>query len=372
MSEIKNVKDLQEEIKVLLDDEGNTAGSEVKADEKVETKTVETKEDEVIETKANEAINTETEAAIMKPVSYSNTLIEEYEALDKIKWFGQTFIMDSSVQKVPVYLWGIKFHRFLENKNVPGLDVKNSKGWYADIELIARGVSAAVYLSAEAVRSWRIKLKEHVNKKMAEALIDTEEDIYLNGDTRNDDQNINSTGVAVIGDEAFLSADGLRKRAIADNMLIDGWVIDFDKILEAKAKLGKKWLKPQDLFIACDVDTYNKLLKLPEFKTVDTFGNDATVKAGVLGRIAGMDVKVVDIPLTNSDGVVDAADTTNNTKGTLLIVNKYGIIKGLYTNAEIYSQFIPIKKQYEFVCHANIALTILPEYVAGLKNIDLS
>ena len=357
--EIKNAADLEAEIKDLFVDE-------VKEDKEVEVK------DAVLEVKADEAMNTNTEAAATTQVEYSNTLIEKFDAFDKVDGLGKTYSMAAQVQKIPHNIGWLKFYKNLENRDVPGFDAKTSKSGYVDIELVARKISTSVYLTREFVESARFNVEKDVMNDIAKGLVNTASDVIINGDTATDTTNVNSTGVAPTGDEAYLNADGLRKSAIANNTLIDGWVIDFKKILAAKAKLRDKGLNPQDLTLICDIDTYSKLLEMPEFTTVEKFGTEAVVKSGVLGRIAGMNVKVSDIPLTNADGVVDASDPSQNTKGTLLIVNNNGILKGLYSNTIIKTQYLARKDQYETVCHANLAITILAGFVAGIKNIDLS
>lgn len=63
----------------------------------------------------------------------------------------------------------------------------------------------------------------------------------------------------------------------------------YDSVVDEVAKLKKKGLKPEEMWLAVTNETYALLLKSPEFIKASDLGDDV-VKNGRVGRIAGLDV----------------------------------------------------------------------------------
>lgn len=63
----------------------------------------------------------------------------------------------------------------------------------------------------------------------------------------------------------------------------------YESVVDEVAKLKKKGLKPEEMWLAVTNETYALLLKSPEFIKASDLGDDV-VKNGRVGRIAGLDV----------------------------------------------------------------------------------
>ena len=165
-------------------------------------------------------------------------------------------------------------------------------------------------------------IRERVNRAAA-ATIDA---YIINADaTASGSGNVNWT---YSGDKYFTeaNADGIRKVGIA-NTGVSVWTITAAQYLAVKDVLDARYQgELNDLLFIEPSNVYNKTLWLTELITVDKFGPNATIAAGVLAKIWNIDVLVAkDWPaLTNTSGLVDAT-SGNNTKGSFACIYKPAI-----------------------------------------------
>lgn len=120
--------------------------------------------------------------------------------------------------------------------------------------------------------------------------------------------------------------DGIRKVGIA-NTGVNVWTITSASYLSVKNVLDARYQgELNNLLFIEPSNVYNKSLALSDLLTVDKFGPNATISAGVLAKIFNIDVLVSKhFPaLTNTSGLVDAT-SGNNTKGSFACIYKPAI-----------------------------------------------
>lgn len=154
------------------------------------------------------------------------------------------------------------------------------------------------------------------------------ESLFLDGDTATGaTTNINHIGGTPASTDVYLISDGARKNALATaGNKRSGTTLAAADFLATMKLLGKNGVDITKLKFILDAGTYFNALGLTEVKTVDTFGNDATVRTGELRMLYGVglqptaQVARLGGGLTNADGKVDQTTPANNTKGQILIV----------------------------------------------------
>ena len=105
-----------------------------------------------------------------------------------------------------------------------------------------------------------------------------------------------------------------------------------DVIADMRRNLGLYGLDPTQLTFVCSHDLYYELMKIQEFKQVNTYGPLATIHVGEVGSIFGVKVLV--------SQMFDNAAITSGTLGTTLGIMVYprnfitGILRGLMTEAD--------------------------------------
>ena len=113
-----------------------------------------------------------------------------------------------------------------------------------------------------------------------------------------------------------------------------GWAgnVTEDDIVDMRRNLGLYGLDPSQLTLIVSHDYYYELMKLPNFKWVNTYGPKATVHTGEVGAIFGVKVLV--------SQQFDNAAITSGTLGTTLAImvkaNNFidGILRGVMTEAD--------------------------------------
>lgn len=175
------------------------------------------------------------------------------------------------------------------------------------------------------------RLEAIVRERINRAAARTIDAVLINGDT-DSSANINGT------------FDSTAYYAQVDNGIRKVWLTNTSSVgtITASAYLGIKSKidaglqgSLSDLLFIEDGESYNKSLGLAEVITADKFGPQATIHAGVLAKIFGIDVVVArDMPKTGTDGKVSTT-TSNNTKGTIACIYKPAVQYGFGQPLEI-------------------------------------
>jgi hypothetical protein len=128
--------------------------------------------------------------------------------------------------------------------------------------------------------------------------------------------------------------------------------------------------RPQDIVYITDVQTYAKLLNLPEFLTLDKAGSQATILTGQVANIDGSPVLISnEMALANSAGKVP---TGGGTLGRLVAVYRNSWYLGYRRRVNVTVDFLPYYDSYQLT--ATVRLGFIgrdTEGVAVLYNIGV-
>ena len=112
------------------------------------------------------------------------------------------------------------------------------------------------------------------------------------------------------------------------------WGANFteDAVVDMRRNLGIYGLDPENLVLLCSHDLYYEIMKLDNFKTVNTLGLDrATIRTGQVGELFGIDVLVSQ----QFDNAAITAGTVGTTLGILVRPENFvlGNLRGLMTES---------------------------------------
>lgn len=149
-------------------------------------------------------------------------------------------------------------------------------------------------------------------------------------------------------DDARRAWDGHRQLAIANSA--NGSTVDFGGLAATLAncramriRMGKFGTNPRNLVWIASPKVYYQMIDFDEVTTVDKFGNDATVKTGVLAMLDG-------VPIIQSEYVRDDVDATgvhsgtpaNDILSTLHLVNHRRFFLGIRRPLRVRATFHPV------------------------------
>ena len=136
---------------------------------------------------------------------------------------------------------------------------------------------------------------------------------------------------------------------------------------------GKMGSRPSDLMLVADGNTFYQLLDLDEIVTVDKFGPQATVRTGGLESIDRIRIHASEqMVLANTAGKIDLDDTSQNTKGNLVIWNRRQFRLGFRRRMSMQVERVPFADGGYLVASMRVAFQARDtEGVAGGFNIDV-
>ena len=159
------------------------------------------------------------------------------------------------------------------------------------------------------------------------------DEVLLSGDETTGSSNISNDGASIDAASRYLIIDGLRHQPLvtttADSR--DGGTITIDDFGATQGLMGtggKFGINPRDLAFLLDTGVWHKTKLLSEVLTIDHFGPAATIRTGQLGALFGAPLLASeDYGLTDSAGKISSTGS-NNTLGSLMCVNRRGILVG--------------------------------------------
>lgn len=225
---------------------------------------------------------------------------------------------------------------------------------YINMIYLVEKCMAVVKKSYEALDDSLIDLASEVRMGIIDALARAIENAIINGDntaTHMDD----ATNAGIVAKDYRKAFKGLRKLGLGKATVDFGGSAlteaDWLKYISAMQDAGGVYLDNQEasrgnVVLVVNGNVYNQLRMLPSFLTKEKAGNMATLFGAPVDTIFGMPVIMTPyLPKVNAAGVVDAT-AGNNTKGTIVMVNKetcryYSTGSTLLeTDRDIYTQFI--------------------------------
>ena len=155
------------------------------------------------------------------------------------------------------------------------------------------------------------------------------DDIILNADTSTTN-NINADGTTIAATDAgkghwLIGYNGILHLPLVDNTgqgNDHNAAVSDDMFNEIRVKLGRYGARPSQMAWMMDVNTFIRTQSVPQFRTMDKLGPNATLLTGMLGAIEGIPVIVSEqMVLADTDGkVTDGGNVTDT--GRLLLLNR--------------------------------------------------
>jgi HK97 family phage major capsid protein len=234
-----------------------------------------------------------------------------------------TINMPSNPFEIPLQLGDVNWYPGTENTAGTSTNLTTAKQTLTAYELVAE-VPWSYTLEEDAV----IAMMEEVRASLTRNGREVMDDIVLNADTTGLN-NINADGTTITTSTAgkahfLLGFDGLLHLPLIDNTgqaNSHGAAVSDDMFNEIRAKLGKYGVRPGELAFISDINTYIRCLGVENFRTIDKFGPQYTLRTGQLGAVEGIPFLVSEqMRLADTDGKVTSGGNLTDT-GRLLLVN---------------------------------------------------
>lgn len=184
-------------------------------------------------------------------------------------------------------------------------------------------------------------VEAYLREDIVKNLVETEEDVIVNGDTDATATNINYSydatnhphGYDATHNEWLVMFDGLRNSATGNIVDAGSNAIVTTDFLTAFKNQGKYGVDPNDSIILVSLDLYQNMMDLTAIQTLDKYGPTATVLSGEIGKLFGRAIIVTDkLPctqkntLTNTTGIRSSSTATNLYTEALIIYKNAPII----------------------------------------------
>jgi hypothetical protein len=198
-------------------------------------------------------------------------------------------------------------------------------------------------VSDEEVRfSSVVDILSTLQKKLADSWARTVVSALINGDTvLTANTNINLIDGTPGGTEHYVACDGLRKSAFTNSTAVDGGTLEFADFLTLQGLLGES--VSGDLMWLFGKYSHNVALGVADFKQQYVNGSFSTVTSGFIPKFLGHDVAVDRyLGKANTVGKVSATPG-NNTKGSVILADKYAMQWGYNGDYSIELVRIPAK-----------------------------
>lgn len=186
--------------------------------------------------------------------------------------------------------------------------------------------AVTVILEEDAI----VNIVAQVNYQINEAMLESRDRTMINGDTATAiNTNINlidGTPATGLQTPYYITTDGFRKLPLVTNTAAArtaGGSLTLTDYRKTLARLSAELRQYRDrLMFIIDPDTETATLGLPELATDDVRRTNATITAGVLENVYGIDVASSGfLPLSNTAGKVNGTNpSTLNIYGTILLV----------------------------------------------------
>lgn len=263
------------------------------------------------------------------PTMVSETYIDEYNLERKVAGLFQEIKMPSNPYDYPVLSNGAIATKLGENAQ------KSSKDTFSTSAITLRAVklSNQYELPEELQEDSAVDVMKAIRQELIEGQEKAMEVAILEGDTETVHQHTNNqfTGSgAPAADSSERVFDGLRKRALAASLQVDAAAapVDESKLSALRQQLGKFGVNPAELALICGPRGYNQLLQLDDVRTLEQYGQQATVLSGELAKYEGIPV-IVSEWLREDTDATGVNGASGNTQASMILVNRKRFFCGL-------------------------------------------
>ena len=270
------------------------------------------------------AMDTETvgEGLEWVPTEFSPNLIEKVRLLLKVAALHGRFRMPTNPFVFPAEGADAVAYKQAQSTSDTATKFTASTPGTSSITFTAAKLAARVLTSKEVEEDAIIAIIPYIQKKIATALDEAQENCTINGDTTGTHQDADVTDAA----DARKCWNGYRKLA-QSAAKVDLSTFSTANIRTIRKAMGKYGINPNDLAYVVSVATFYKMIALDEVSTVDKYGPGATILTGELGKHDG-------IPLVVSEFVredlndVGVQDGVTETDTVLPLVYRPGFMFG--------------------------------------------
>lgn len=222
--------------------------------------------------------------------------------------------------------------RIIARAGAEGGTVTKDRPATAKLQFTAKKIMSIVEMTDEFEQDSIVPALNFLRQHLIDGFAIAQETMCLNGDT-----GTSIYSVAKTGEDARKLVKGIRADAMGTAAKLDAATggLSEDNLRAARALMGKYGKSPSELAIIVSMADYNKMLKFTNYQTLYSYGANAVIMKGELGRFDGIPIIVSELlptpGLATDDGLalggLNAAgvfDATTYTKGTAVIVNKNG------------------------------------------------
>ena len=231
---------------------------------------------------------------------------------------------------------------------VPDSKIATSKVTFSAGKLGAR-THWSEEMDEDSIIAVQPQFRDQFGIKLAHVL----DEVIVSGDETSGTStlNISYRGGAAGTTRVVLTIDGLRHEPLVTTTTdsFNAGTLTIDDFVTARSLMGtagKYAVDPAQLVYICDPGVWFKAVALDDVLTMDTIGAQATILTGQLGSVMGIPLVVSeDFGLTDTSGYIHS-NSANNTKGSLLCVNRRGWRIGWRQRPRIFVKAYPEYASY--------------------------
>lgn len=266
------------------------------------------------------------------PTGFSSRLIERYLLELKVAKLFDILPMPYSPFTPPYQTSGATGYYVQESTADSSTKIKASTPGTGRATFTARKIAARVLISDEAVEDSMVPMLPFIERDIATAIAEAVEDAIINGDRSSSHQDsITDT------EDARFAWYGLRYLTQSSAKVSFAGADPTAALMrDIRQKMGKYGVDPSKLAYLVSINAYLKLMEDDDVRTVDEYGQQATVLRGVLAKLDN-------ISLIVSEKLRDTYDSngvgTSSNLGVALCVFRPGFELGERRTLTINSKF---------------------------------
>jgi HK97 family phage major capsid protein len=278
------------------------------------------------------------------PTIVSDSYIDEFNLDRKVAGLFTEIKMPSNPYKWPVLSAGAIARKTgvatAINKQVFNTD----KTIQFDAEKFASRYELPEELSEDSapdvIKAIRQELMEGQEKALEIAILEGDKEGNLHHFSQLPDVAPGTTIASIAAETCETSFHGIRSRIVASGAQAQvdcgGNAISETELSACRGKMGKFGVDPKSVVIITGSKVYNQMIQLDDVRTIEQYGGQATVLSGELAKYEGMPV-IVSEYLREDLGAagVNTSTPANNTKGSVLMVNRKRFWLGLRRAVQI-------------------------------------
>lgn len=254
---------------------------------------------------------------------FSKTLLEEIWLSLEVADLFPRFNMPS-----PTYNFPFAQEKLTARRGLEGRAVQKDKFQTGKLQFNAKKLMSVVDFTDEVQADAIIPMLPLIRQKLIEGFAEAGEQIAINGDTDMTAAGIN--GEITDTEDARGTVGGLRYHAFNDGTTVDfgGTGVTSDLMRDLRAAMGKYGKNPGDLAYVLTMQEYLRVLKtFSAYQAFDTYGHNAVIARGELGRLDNIPLIVTELMPENlaASGKYDGVTTD---KTSVALVNKQALMWG--------------------------------------------